>query len=50
MPACWLGLHAHVPTPPSISPTRPRSPPVLAEKHLDINGASINPAERTYPE
>lgn len=25
-------------------------PPVLAETHLDINGASINPAERTYPE
>ncbi len=25
-------------------------PPVLAEKYLDINGASINPAERTYPE
>ena len=23
---------------------------MLAEKHLDINGASINPAERTYPE
>jgi vacuolar-type H+-ATPase subunit B/Vma2 len=26
------------------------SPPVLAETFLDINGASINPAERTYPE
>lgn len=26
------------------------SPPVLAETYLDINGASINPAERTYPE
>lgn len=26
------------------------SPPVLAEHFLDINGASINPAERTYPE
>ena len=25
-------------------------PPVLAEVFLDINGASINPAERTYPE
>ncbi len=25
-------------------------PPVLAEKFLDINGASINPGERTYPE
>lgn len=25
-------------------------PPVLAEHYLDINGASINPAERTYPE
>lgn len=25
-------------------------PPVLAEQFLDINGASINPAERTYPE
>eukprot|EP00884_Botryococcus_braunii_P023578 jgi/Botrbrau1/9904/Bobra.0012s0007.1 len=25
-------------------------PPVLAEAYLDINGASINPAERTYPE
>lgn len=25
-------------------------PPVLAEHFLDINGASINPAERTYPE
>ena len=25
-------------------------PPVLAEKYLDINGASINPGERTYPE
>jgi len=25
-------------------------PPVLAETYLDINGASINPAERTYPE
>lgn len=25
-------------------------PPVLAEEFLDINGASINPAERTYPE
>jgi V-type H+-transporting ATPase subunit B len=25
-------------------------PPVLADKFLDINGASINPAERTYPE
>jgi hypothetical protein len=23
---------------------------VLAEEYLDINGASINPAERTYPE
>lgn len=27
-----------------------RRPPVLAEAFLDINGASINPAERTYPE
>lgn len=26
------------------------SPPVLAEEFVDINGASINPAERTYPE
>ena len=25
-------------------------PTVLAEHYLDINGASINPAERTYPE
>ena len=25
-------------------------PPVLSEQILDINGASINPAERTYPE
>ena len=25
-------------------------PPVLAERFLDINGASINPGERTYPE
>lgn len=25
-------------------------PPVLPEKFLDINGASINPGERTYPE
>eukprot|EP00887_Chlorella_sp_A99_P002070 scaffold21.g2070.t1 len=25
-------------------------PPVLSEQNLDINGASINPAERTYPE
>lgn len=25
-------------------------PPVLAEAYLDINGASINPSERTYPE
>jgi V-type H+-transporting ATPase subunit B len=25
-------------------------PPVMAERRLDINGASINPAERTYPE
>jgi V-type H+-transporting ATPase subunit B len=25
-------------------------PPVLAEQFLDINGASINPSERTYPE
>ncbi|CAK0785032.1 hypothetical protein CVIRNUC_008237 [Coccomyxa viridis] len=25
-------------------------PPVLAETYLDINGSSINPAERTYPE
>jgi hypothetical protein len=25
-------------------------PAVLAEKYLDINGASINPGERTYPE
>ena len=23
---------------------------MLAEQNLDINGASINPAERTYPE
>lgn len=23
---------------------------MLAEQYLDINGASINPAERTYPE
>jgi hypothetical protein len=27
-----------------------RRPPVLAEAFLDITGASINPAERTYPE
>lgn len=26
------------------------SPPILAEAFLDITGASINPAERTYPE
>lgn len=26
------------------------SPPVLAEAYLDIQGASINPSERTYPE
>ncbi len=26
------------------------SPPILAETFLDINGSSINPAERTYPE
>lgn len=25
-------------------------PPVLAEQFVDITGASINPAERTYPE
>lgn len=25
-------------------------PPILAEAFLDITGASINPAERTYPE
>lgn len=25
-------------------------PPILAETFLDINGSSINPAERTYPE
>lgn len=25
-------------------------PPVMAEVYLDINGASINPSERTYPE
>ena len=25
-------------------------PPVLPEVFLDINGASINPGERTYPE
>lgn len=25
-------------------------PPVLAEAYLDIQGASINPSERTYPE
>ena len=25
-------------------------PPVMAEKYLDIQGASINPSERTYPE
>ncbi len=25
-------------------------PPVLAEDYLDIQGASINPSERTYPE
>jgi hypothetical protein len=25
-------------------------PPVLPERFLDINGASINPGERTYPE
>ncbi len=28
----------------------PYSPPILAEAFLDITGASINPAERTYPE
>jgi vacuolar-type H+-ATPase subunit B/Vma2 len=27
-----------------------RSPPVLPEVFLDIQGSSINPAERTYPE
>ena len=27
-----------------------RRPQVLAETYLDITGASINPAERTYPE
>ncbi len=36
------------PTPPVGRP--PRSPPILAEQFLDITGASINPAERTYPE
>jgi hypothetical protein len=30
-----------------LSPCRP---PVLAEAFLDINGSSINPSERTYPE
>lgn len=25
-------------------------PPVLAEAYLDIQGSSINPSERTYPE
>ena len=29
---------------------KPNSPPVLAEAFLDINGSSINPSERTYPE
>ncbi len=28
----------------------PCRPPVLAEQFVDITGASINPAERTYPE
>lgn len=31
-------------------PSSLRSPPILAETFLDINGSSINPAERTYPE
>ena len=25
-------------------------PPVMAEEYLDIQGSSINPSERTYPE
>lgn len=32
------------------APCAPCSPPVLAEAFLDINGSSINPSERTYPE
>ena len=36
--------------PACLPPPSPCSPPVLAEEFLDINGASINPAERTYPE
>ena len=55
---CWCSPAACVPAraPPSNSHARARAatpvarPPVLAEKFLDINGASINPAERTYPE
>ena len=35
---------------PSMSVVCACRPQVLAETYLDINGASINPAERTYPE
>ena len=35
---------------PALPCPAPCSPPVLSEQYLDINGASINPAERTYPE
>ncbi|WIA14873.1 hypothetical protein OEZ85_001590 [Tetradesmus obliquus] len=31
-------------------PVLAEAPPVLAEAFLDINGSSINPSERTYPE
>lgn len=56
MPLCAPLLPAHPtettssPTHPTIPPPSPCSPPVLAEEFVDINGASINPAERTYPE
>ena len=40
----WIYVHSLA---ESMLPCRP---PVLAETFLDINGASINPAERTYPE
>lgn len=35
---------------PSPSLTLTVSPPVLAEEYRDIQGSSINPSERTYPE
>lgn len=37
-------------TTPLLSLPSECSPPILAEQFLDITGASINPAERTYPE